>query len=426
MGSIDPRAKQALISRIKSVLDDCSLEATGLLNMPQEKHGDLYKILDALPDSKKEELKAYLGEFGEFIFIFDFIRSDPDLPEVEKTTLLSSITSTDDLAKKIAAELLALPYNYTALLPLPIQGITLGESPIEIGPHIKICQYSKTKDSGFSFPDYIHDPRGGTGLPGALAGIRKYSIEPGRIYIQINGIGFIGSYISSPTIDQMIESYRGFLGCCLALGIFEIQSTTSRTNEHLLVSFHNAGADKQYIRHIVFNDRENELAHSISIRSTLLQPQTPDAEGENHKTPVVSVLPASVMSRVSNLFGRSNDEEDAKQIINAAVWLYEGEAMGEGVFSFILTTTGLEALLGEKTPSENITNLLASRCAFLIGKGASHREKIIKTFKKFYNTRSNILHRGSRSLTPEELFQLYKLKELLRVCLWHEIKNTAK
>lgn len=88
----------------------------------------------------------------------------------------------------------------------------------------------------------------------------------------------------------------------------------------------------------------------------------------------------------------------------------------------------LEALLGEEEESIDVGTaaLLANRLAFMIGGSPSERADIIKTFKRLYRLRSEIVHSGKATLSDDEREALNQLREYGRRTLVSEIAALAK
>jgi hypothetical protein len=60
----------------------------------------------------------------------------------------------------------------------------------------------------------------------------------------------------------------------------------------------------------------------------------------------------------------------------------------------------MEILLGDKAVSDlmGLGELLRNRCAYLIGDSQTQREEILDEFKKIYEVRCQIVHRGKSRL----------------------------
>jgi hypothetical protein len=84
----------------------------------------------------------------------------------------------------------------------------------------------------------------------------------------------------------------------------------------------------------------------------------------------------------------------------------------------------LEILFGDKAASDlvGLGELLANRCAFSIAKDRSQRDKVLVDFKRIYDTRSKIVHRGHSRLSRREEADLSTLRWMVARSLQEEIK----
>jgi len=98
------------------------------------------------------------------------------------------------------------------------------------------------------------------------------------------------------------------------------------------------------------------------------------------------------------------------------------------LLSFVQTTVALEILLGEKQISDlmGLGELLRNRCAYLIGRTHRQREKILNDFKKIYDVRSKIVHRGKSKLNINERVLFSRLQWMCRRVIQEEIDLLAK
>jgi hypothetical protein len=94
------------------------------------------------------------------------------------------------------------------------------------------------------------------------------------------------------------------------------------------------------------------------------------------------------------------------------------------LLSFVQTAVALEILLGEEVKSDilGIGELLGNRCAYLIGKTHSQRKGILDDFKKSYDVRSRIVHRGKSRLALDERALFSKLQWMCKRVITEEIR----
>jgi len=94
---------------------------------------------------------------------------------------------------------------------------------------------------------------------------------------------------------------------------------------------------------------------------------------------------------------RSNDH----RLLSAGEWLFCSYSGTNQALQMVQAMTTLEVLFGGKKSEKNLTELLATRCAYLLGGRQQQREKINAEVKELYDQRSRILHDGKRRLTDD-------------------------
>lgn len=95
-------------------------------------------------------------------------------------------------------------------------------------------------------------------------------------------------------------------------------------------------------------------------------------------------------------------------------WFFDSHCGENQLLQFVQGTVALEILLGDKEASDivGIGELIANRCAYLLGDTHARRRELIAEFKRIYDTRSHIVHRGKSFLSEDERFQLERLRWL--------------
>lgn len=108
---------------------------------------------------------------------------------------------------------------------------------------------------------------------------------------------------------------------------------------------------------------------------------------------------------------------------SAIEWGFDGAANGNRTMGFIQTCIGLEALLGDKKhlAQASITAKLADRCAFLLGKTPSERQKLTEQFLKIYDLRSKLVHGVSTKVKENEDGLISEAEHLLKRLVHKEI-----
>jgi hypothetical protein len=128
------------------------------------------------------------------------------------------------------------------------------------------------------------------------------------------------------------------------------------------------------------------------------------------------------------LISKALSREEAEKLRLAGKWLFDSYCGNNELLSFIQTTVSLEILLGEKSVSDlmGLGELLRNRCAYLIGNTHSQREEILDDFKKIYDIRSKIVHRGKSQLSRHERGLFHKLQWMTNRVIQEEIELIGK
>lgn len=94
--------------------------------------------------------------------------------------------------------------------------------------------------------------------------------------------------------------------------------------------------------------------------------------------------------------------------------------------SLIQLSVALEAILGdEKNSQQGVTEKLADRCSYLVGRNIIERKKIKEEFMKFYDLRSKLVHGRISTLSNENKLMLYWGQDILESVLKREITPKA-
>lgn len=89
------------------------------------------------------------------------------------------------------------------------------------------------------------------------------------------------------------------------------------------------------------------------------------------------------------------------RLLTAAEWLFGSYVGSNEATQMVQATTALETLLGgtdRENKAAGLTELLATRCAYLLASRYSERQQIYREVKYLYDERSRIVHSGQRRL----------------------------
>ena len=118
-----------------------------------------------------------------------------------------------------------------------------------------------------------------------------------------------------------------------------------------------------------------------------------------------------------------NESNEALRVKSAIDWLIQSEINEDETMSFIQICMGLESIFGDNDSDGGLTNSLADRCAYLIGRNITERKEIKDEFKRMYKVRSKIIHGVKSHLTQNEEDIKYRAFHYLKKSISREIRN---
>jgi hypothetical protein len=119
------------------------------------------------------------------------------------------------------------------------------------------------------------------------------------------------------------------------------------------------------------------------------------------------------------LLSASSSNQEAIRILTGLEWAFDAAVERNETQALLNACIGIEAVLGKKQESA-LTERLADRCAYLLGRGAQDRDRIADSFRKIYDVRSAVVHGRSRRLEPAQRGMLNSARLLLRDVLRRE------
>ena len=118
-----------------------------------------------------------------------------------------------------------------------------------------------------------------------------------------------------------------------------------------------------------------------------------------------------------------DDTSEAKRIKSAIDWYIHSQSTTDFTMSFIQICIGLESVYGDDNDEGGLTNLLADRCSYLIGKTVSDRKFIKNRFKQIYRMRSKIIHGVGISFNDDSISIKQDATSYLKESINKEIYN---
>jgi len=374
-----------------------------------------------LPSTEKSRLQEIIGESPFLYFVLcslyrkisksrDFSNEIP----IKYLTEIPEYTDPVEVAENLVSQFQSLPWEYTLIVKFPLPSNCGIQSPEgKLNYNISEDLSLIVPDDSFTenFPITPAESKIGAPIFDHIFGESR-EWDNNFFYLQGKTVGFIEDLISTPAAEDFQQFVKSFLGCGLAINFFDFRSQISDSyRKKSVYIYQNSQEKNNELEPKEYTIDESEKIESIKLKYYDFQ-DDPLVWGK---------WLSKSLTRLSNVFTKKEQNE---KIINACRWYFDSFCGSNDLLSFIQATVSLEILLGEKAPNEGIglTELLSNRCAYLIGISQKQRSEILQDFKKIYNTRSQIVHRGKNRLNPEEYTSLRKLRWICSRVITEEIE----
>ena len=385
--------------------------------------GRVLSMESTLPSNRaqKDALDSYISESPLFDFVVGYLSKEInenqifnlDMPE-QNLNELPEYEDLDTVSDRLIELFDTLPWKYCFTFNLNSQITEYHREEItEISESIKILRKGDELVSNFPLESgifgrdqFLH----GRGLLGLGS---KGEWNEDNLHVQVLVDGFMGKWVATSTEITAIDSLKSFLGLLIATRVLTV--------EH---SFSSSIVKSQFYVHQKYNNEwkihdSGELDDDIS--KTISDLRIDDLNGylvtDDDKTAHVK----RNLRTISKALGAADTSD---KIRLAGQWFFDSYCGKNELLSYIQTTVSLEILLGEKAVSDiiGLGELLRNRCAYLIGKSHSQREKVLSDFKKIYDIRSKIVHRGKSKLSNHERSLFSTLQWIVSRVIQEEIK----
>lgn len=313
----------------------------------------------------------------------------------------------ESLAEEVASRLISafesLPWPYDFLLPLPgmaIQSLPFAEGFIEVTPdtHL-IAGWFLNREARMS--EMIEERR--------RSAATDEQWDESAIYARVKIEGYVCRDYKSDSVLHAHERLFSLVGLLVAFQVLEtdfLWANDSEGRNPISISLlREEGLPETST--LDLDSTYQALANDLGYTSrfiTILEKQSPEAA----LTEVKHAMSMCVDDRISS----------------AAKWFLDSHAGNNSQVKFVQLMIAFETLLGDRDTAKEtgIANLMANRCAYMIGTSSTHREKLISAFKEGYDIRSRIVHAGTSRLTHRERTNFQQLQKLCAHVIQHEAR----
>lgn len=414
---IHPRLKERLGEILNETLPRVHLVHNSFLDW--ESFPDL-SALDAAPPERDELRKKLISFIGDrplrsFMtgLLSDELKSRKFEGEENKRPLaaLPEFADIGALTSRLIAAIEALPRTYSVMVAIPHNAVqVIGPAVpngLELTPDVRLFT---VPENGGLFA--LAPKQEGLLLP-FLGDAIPNGVTAGNLYLAIKCRGYIPIFGSSTPLEFASFLSRAFFGLCMAKILLERGRPFRMGGPHrrYLLAFAHSAEPYPFQKAYEYPIDISEAINSLTIHPLLAQ-----ARPEQRPSWALGEL-----TQIGTVMAQHADDD---RLLRAAQWLFDSYAATNPLLAFVQATTSLEILLGDKGLSDlmGLGALLANRCAFLIGRSRSQRDKIMADFNRIYDTRSKIVHRGHPRLSPTEEGDLYMLRWMCARVVQEEMK----
>lgn len=382
----------------------------------------LYPFCKELVEQSK--WRPYLSVFDAYMYIRIQIVSFVDSKDFTGVTNLADVLTGGQLAilqKRIQEYLESIPRTYQLWIRLPNMP-KWGEGHLKLSRDLHLIE---TTPSGI--PKNLGELFLGNGM------LRQRFLEETSIYLRVDCHGF-GSFRTETTaVTSAISLLKQFFQMSSLAEIIHTKNTmtlaeavTSRRRNYALYD-----PAIQEAELIDLPTPLTDYLQSVSISESKLTTFEPGQTllGSKERAAANRAEKSEALCRLLKydmLLLDQPEGVDISRIKTALEWLFDAQHTPNQTIAFIQGCIGLEALLGDDKQDEPLTRRLADRCAYLLGKVQSEREKIKETFINIYSARSKLVHGRKPRLDVGEEHLLDMTQSLLIDVLRREISNVKR
>lgn len=416
---------QGLKDRIKSqlVAQVPTIEVNNKKFLKRDSTGGFIIVNDALPEHGPivDVLKSIIGEWPLYDFLYGFLSKelndqqtfDSDAPLL-KLNEIDEYSDVEAFSQRLLEEFNSLPWKYRFTIDFKSSLVPLfSDIPVfNITDTMRLVKPNEVFVAEHPFE--TADGRTSGGLLG-LAMLGSYMPREWKddsLYLQIDTDGFIGKYVSTQTTESVVSKIKSFCGLSIALRLLKVEHTYHPATPKMHLVAHKWNSKKWFF------EESEEINDDISRAMSDLVLN--DLDGRLDTDAKKSTWVRGRLEDISTVF---DNPDKSEKILLAAQWFFESYSGRNELLSFVQTMVTLEIMLGDKASSEavGLGELLRNRCAYLIGKTHDQRKEILDDFKKIYDIRSKIVHRGKSKLTRQERSLFGTLQWICRRVIQEEV-----
>lgn len=242
-------------------------------------------------------------------------------------------------------------------------------------------------------------------------------LKPNISYVHIKQKGFFGNSLDDSAVVSAFSKFKQLVYLGLLQKTFCLNENSSFFPvDGLLKNIYVIGIDNENL------DVKNSISLPWNIKNYINKIKINETEKYNIvKEAGTDTEYLKFHFKVPITLINSNNN-NTLPIKSAIEWAFDAAANENETIAFLQTCIGLEAILGDDDNNTSLTELLANRCAYLLGT-MNNRKQIKKDFKELYRIRSKLVHGRVKSLQEHEKDYFSWGKNILDRVIAKEIVN---
>jgi hypothetical protein len=360
--------------------------------------------------------------FSEFVvgYIGDKLRTAFKYEDAGPKPLvgLRGFEDASTVAQGLVEAFASLPWRYTFIYPLPLKATYLAGAAEEdreysLGDDLRLVRpgpsFTKTygaQSSGGTLADL---------LTAHLVADKPTSWPADTLYLVHTAKGFLTDSFATQLAKDVRLLARTLGGLLEASGVAKYHYTspsawlTYSSRDRWIYAYEERDGAWHPASSVIV---EGDYAERLDSLQWLEIPEVQERQWD--------LWMNTVATRMRPAFVKS---DDAARLRRCSQWHFDSQCGSNRLLQFVQATVAIEILLGDKATSDKmgLGELLANRCAYSLATDPHERETLLAQFKKSYDTRSMIVHRGKADLSVSELDQLWELMWIGRRLIRHEL-----
>lgn len=366
--------------------------------------------------------KDCLRDLDCYHIAYRWLYAAVDIPK-EANGLLKNCLPPEKLTamhEELIAELLSYPRNYSVCFELPaLKGTEQQEVQIIPGAKL-VCAVP-----GEQFPDALFPAKG---LGSAINGLGyRATVREGTSYLVIEASGFADRSTNSSAGSSALSRFKQIVQLCEVHGFgFEkrFRGGLLRRTEADAIAIDRSPGRSRHLSIDIPQEMRERMA-SLTVKQAPVTTGGLLALAMETQLQGVSDTLVNGFARFRPLFEAPEANQDAQRLWAGLEWAFDSRIAGNETQAFLQACIGIEAVLGDDDVERGLTEKLADRCAYLLGRSIAQRREICSSFKEIYRVRSHLVHGRRKRLDPSQRALLDKVKRLLSQILKAETNAYA-